>query len=71
MTARSAQSLTAARRSDSTRRRQRVLSALDQLGADGQEISVSAVARTAGVDRSFLYRHHDLRSQILDRKSVV
>lgn len=47
MTARSAQSLTAARRSDSTRRRQRVLSALDQLGAGGQEISVSAVARAA------------------------
>lgn len=64
MTGRSAQPLTAARRRDSTRRRQRVLSALDQLAADGQEISVSAVARAAGVDRSFLYRHHDLRAQI-------
>ena len=64
MTGRSAQSLTAARRRDSTRRRQRVLSALDQLAADGQEISVSAVARAAGVDWSFLYRHHDLRAQI-------
>lgn len=31
----------------------------------GDEITVSAVARNAGVDRSFLYRHHDLRSQIL------
>jgi transposase-like protein len=64
VTARSAQSLTAARRLDSSRRRQRVLNALDQLGADGQEISVSAVARAAGVDRSFLYRHHDLRARI-------
>ena len=64
MTGRSAQSLTAARRLDSSRRRQRVLNALGQLGADGQEISVSAVARAAGVDRSFLYRHHDLRARI-------
>jgi hypothetical protein len=36
MTGRSAQSLTAARRRDSIRRRQRVLSALDQLAADGR-----------------------------------
>jgi regulator of replication initiation timing len=28
---------------------------------------VAAVARAAGVDRSFLYRHHDLRAQILQR----
>jgi chromosome segregation ATPase len=59
-----AESLIAARRRDTTRRRQRVLSALDQLAAAGQEISVSAVARAAGVDRLFLYRHHDLRAQI-------
>jgi len=39
--------------------------ALDRLRTNGDEITVSAVARTAGVDRSFLYRHHDLRSQIL------
>ena len=70
MTGHSAQSLTAARRRDSTRRRQRVLNALDQLGADGQEISVSAVARAAGVDRSFLYRHHDLRARIHARAAV-
>jgi len=64
MTGRAAESLIAARRRDTTRRRQRVLSALDQLTAAGQEISVSAVARAADVDRSFLYRHHDLRAQI-------
>jgi Family of unknown function (DUF6262) len=57
--------LIAARRNDSDRRRRKVIDALDRLRTGGQEITVSAVARTAGVDRSFLYRHHDLRSQIL------
>src|SRR6266568_2336297 len=63
----SAEALAAARRRDSTRRRQRVLGALDRLAASGEEISVAAVARAAKVDRSFLYRHHDLRAQILKR----
>ncbi|MFJ1847474.1 hypothetical protein [Streptomyces sp. NPDC088146] len=40
--------LTRARAADSERRRSRVLKALDQLAARGEEISVSAVARTAG-----------------------
>jgi len=31
---------------------------------DGTEISVSAIARAAAVDRTFLYRHRDLLSQI-------
>ena len=57
--------LIAAQRNDSDRRRRKVLEALDRLRTNGDEITVSAVARTAGVDRSFLYRHHDLRSQIL------
>jgi Family of unknown function (DUF6262) len=70
MTGHATESLIAARRRDSTRRRQRVLSALDQLAAAGQEISVSAVARAAGVDRSFLYRHHDLRAQIHARATA-
>jgi chromosome segregation ATPase len=70
MTGQATESLIAARRRDSTRRRQRVLSALDQLTAAGQEISVSAVARAAGVDRSFLYRHHDLRAQIHARATA-
>jgi transposase-like protein len=64
MTARPPEALIATRRRDSTRRRQRVLDALSQLATAGHEISVSAVARAAGVDRSFLYRHHDLRAQI-------
>lgn len=65
-----AESLIAARRRDTTRRRQRVLDALGQLAAAGQEISVSAVARKAGVDRSFLYRHHDLRAQVHARSAA-
>jgi len=59
------EALTLARRQDSTRRRQRVLNALERLTGASEEISVAAVARAAGVDRSFLYRHHDLRAQIL------
>jgi len=57
--------LIAARRNDSDRRRRKVLNALDRLRTAGDEITVSAVARTAGVDRSCLYSHHDLRSQIV------
>jgi hypothetical protein len=52
------------RRADSTRRRQRVLKALGDASNDGDEISVSGIARRAGVDRSFLYRHNDLLQQI-------
>jgi hypothetical protein len=66
-----AEALAAARRQDSLRRRQRVLAALDRLSGAGEEISVAAVARAAGVDRSFLYRHHDLRAQILQRAAQV
>ena len=71
MTARSPEALIATRRRDSTRRRQRVLDALGQLAAAGHEISVSAVARAAAVDRSFLYRHHDLRAQIHARAATT
>ena len=45
------------RRDDSMRRRQRVLAALDQAAAAGDRLSTSAIARAAGVDRTFLYRH--------------
>ena len=48
------------RRADSARRRQRVLTALTEATNAGDPISVSAIARRAGVDRSFLYRHPDL-----------
>jgi hypothetical protein len=52
------------RNADSARRRQRVLAALDRRTAEAAEISVSAIARAAGVDRSFLYRHRDLLAKI-------
>jgi Family of unknown function (DUF6262) len=52
------------RRADSARRRQRVLKALNDAAASGEEISVSGIARRAGVDRTFLYRHRDLLEQL-------
>ena len=52
------------RHDDSARRRQRVIVALNKATAEGAEISVSAIARAAGVDRSFLYRHRDLLAQL-------
>ena len=52
------------RQADSVRRRQRVITALERASTDGTEISTSAIARAAGVDRSFLYRHRDLLAQI-------
>jgi Family of unknown function (DUF6262) len=52
------------RRADSTRRRQRVLSALDNAIKDGTELSVTSIAHRAGVDRTFLYRHRDLLERI-------
>lgn len=54
----------AGRQTDSARRRRRVLTALGDAVSHGAEITVSGIARTAGVDRSFLYRHHDLLEQI-------
>jgi hypothetical protein len=54
------QAMVDGRHAESARRRQRVITALDRARAEGTEIGVSAIARTAGVDRSFLYRHRDL-----------
>ncbi|MFG3016763.1 hypothetical protein ACGFZB_41190 [Streptomyces cinerochromogenes] len=48
-------------RQDGTdRRRQRVAGALKAAVQNGSPISVSGIARQAGVDRTFLYRHRDL-----------
>ncbi len=59
-----AQAMREGRHADSARRRQRVTAALDRATAQGAEINVSAIARAAGVDRSFLYRHRDLLGKI-------
>ncbi len=52
------------RRADTARRRERVLTALSQARDSGLEVNVAAVAHTAGVDRTFLYRHRDLLAQL-------
>ncbi|MGW4985416.1 hypothetical protein [Streptomyces mirabilis] len=57
--------LVKARAADSECRRSRVLKALDQLAASGEEISVSAVACAAGVHRSLIHRHGDLHAVVL------
>lgn len=54
----------AGRRADTARRRERVLTALAKAHSSGLEISVATIARTAGVDRTFLYRHRDLLAQL-------
>jgi hypothetical protein len=51
-------------RRDSTRRRQRAEAALAQAAATGEDITVSSVARRAGVNRTFFYRHRDLLERI-------
>lgn len=48
------------READTDRRRQRVATAIRNSAKKSTPISVSAIARQAGVDRSFLYRHRDL-----------
>lgn len=56
--------MTKGRQADSVRRRQRVIAVLAKASGDGAEISVSAIARAAAVDRTFLYRHRDLLARI-------
>lgn len=48
------------RRADTERRRQRAATAVKKTAENGTPISVSAIARQAGADRSFLCRHRDL-----------
>ena len=58
------QAMVDGRHAESARRRQRVITALDRARAEGTDIGVSAIARAARVDRSFLYRHRDLLEKI-------
>ncbi|MGH3303984.1 MAG: hypothetical protein ACRDOK_20365 [Streptosporangiaceae bacterium] len=64
MTTTNTAAMAAGRRSDTARRRQRVLKALSDATAAGDEISASGIARRAAVDRTFLYRHRDLLEQL-------
>jgi hypothetical protein len=43
---------------------------LEAASAEGEEISVSAIARRSGVDRTFLYRHRDLLEQVHAREAA-
>ncbi len=56
--------ITKGRRADSARRRQRVIATLSKAVSDGTEISVTGIARTAGVDRTSFYRHRDLLARL-------
>jgi hypothetical protein len=56
--------MTKGRQADSARRRQRVIATLGRAVSDGTEISVTGIARAAGVDRAFFYRHRDLLAQL-------
>ncbi|MFD4392602.1 hypothetical protein [Streptomyces sp. NPDC058495] len=58
------QAMLEGRRADTGRRRQRVLAALAEAAKDGSEVSVAAIARRVGVDRTFLYHHRDSLGQI-------
>ncbi|MFD9419425.1 hypothetical protein ACFWC9_32630 [Streptomyces goshikiensis] len=48
------------RQADTERRRTRVQAAIRTAQHDGTPLTAAAVARAAGVDRTFLYRHRDL-----------
>jgi hypothetical protein len=56
--------LRAATRRRSEQTRKRAVKALRRLDADGTTITFDAVAREAGVSRSWLYAHADIRDQI-------
>jgi hypothetical protein len=64
-----AAAMAAGQRADTERRRQRVLTALEAAATAGEEISASAIARRAAVDRTFLYRHRDLLAQVHAREA--
>lgn len=52
------------RQAGTARRRERALATLQDAIAAGEPISVSGIARRAGLDRTFFYRHTDLLQQI-------
>lgn len=51
-------------RSRSEQARERAVEAIRLLDHDGHDVTVAAVSRAAGVSRSFIYRHHELRAEI-------
>lgn len=63
--------LAMARARDTARRHRLVLDALQQLVAAGEAITVSSVARAAGVHRSFIHRHPDLHTAVTAAQHAV
>ena len=64
MTTASATPLARQRRADSNRRHAAVLRALAAMTKAGEDVTVSSVARRAGVHRSLIYRHPDLQAAV-------
>ena len=61
------------RQADHARRRQRVITAIQDAARSGDPVSVSSIARAARaarVDRSFLYRHPDLLAHVRAAQSA-
>ena len=52
------------RRAETVRHRERVLVAIGEASAEGEVLTVAGIARRAGVDRAFFYRHRDLLDHI-------
>ncbi|MFF7290207.1 DUF6262 family protein [Streptomyces griseorubiginosus] len=52
------------REAGTERRRTRVQEAITTATRDGTPLTASAIARAAGVDRTFLYRHRDLLERL-------
>jgi hypothetical protein len=59
------QALAQARRRDVDHRRQRVRRSLAEMSAQAAQITISSVAARAGVHRSFIHRHPDLRAAVI------
>jgi hypothetical protein len=57
------------RQADSARRRARVLEVIGGMSRAGERGTVTGVARAAGVDRAFLYRHPDLLAMVQDAET--
>jgi hypothetical protein len=52
------------RAADLARRHTKVIKTIDDAATRGADLSVAAIARLAGVDRSYLYRHRDLLAHL-------
>jgi hypothetical protein len=57
--------LIAARRRDVGRRRARVHKAITDMHGEDRKFTIAATAMRAGVHRSFIHRHDDLRAAVL------